>query len=73
MNEDDVDIMIGSSTGCYIESLIKSRTLLSNAPLLRGKLDEVIWLELELAMLSAEKARSSLLKACSDNVVELKK
>lgn len=69
MNE-DIEVFFDKSDGSsYIESLSKSRQYLKDSPLL-AKLDEVILLELELAKMGAEKAKSEILKAAAkDNVV----
>lgn len=59
---DDIEVFLDES-GCYLESLIKSRKhLLSSADLL-SKLDAVINAELDLALLGSEKAKSEILKA----------
>jgi len=63
MNEGDIT--------SYIESLCKSRELLKNSELL-NKLDNVISLELELALQCAERELSELRKSTKDNVRPIK-
>lgn len=46
----------------YLEGLIRSRSSLNDAPKLLKKLDEVISLEIELALMGAEKAKSEAIK-----------
>lgn len=70
MNEDIGEFI--SDTAGYLESLISSRKHLEFAPQLLEKLDGVIALELDLALLAAEKAKSSILKSIKDNLVEFK-
>jgi hypothetical protein len=70
---DEIDVYLepqGSSS--YVESLIKSRQWLKDMPLLLEQLDKVISLELELAVLGAEKAKSEILKATKDNIKPIK-
>jgi hypothetical protein len=57
---DDIDFSL-MDTPNYLESLLRGRKHVENSPLL-AKLDEVIELEIELALLSAEKAKSEHLK-----------
>jgi len=60
---DDVEVYFESEIqNCYLESLIKSRRFLADAPYLIKKLEEVIDLELDLAMMGAQKAKSEVLK-----------
>ena len=72
MNE-DVEVFFDKSDGSsYLESLCKSREYLKDSPLL-AKLDEAIALELELAIMGAEKAKSEILKAApKDNIRPIK-
>jgi hypothetical protein len=56
----------------YLESLIKSRMHLKDAPTLLKKLDETIDVELDLALIGARKARGEVLKEqAKDNVVPI--
>ena len=57
--DDDIDFIVDN--GNYLESLIRSRRHLSDSPML-AKLDEVIEIEIDLALMGAEKARSAVLK-----------
>lgn len=57
---DDIDFAL-MDTPNYLESLLRGRKHVSDSPLL-AKLDEVIELEIELALMSAEKARGEHLK-----------
>ena len=59
MEDDVMDFMVGNSN--YLESLCKSRKHLIDSPLL-AKLDEVIELEIQLALMGAEKAQNEILK-----------
>ena len=72
MNEDIEVYLDGGNSPCYLESLIKCRQMLKDSPLL-ARLDEAISLELDLAVLGAEKAKSELLKTTAkDNIRPLK-
>lgn len=62
MNEDIEVFLDGNNSPCYIESLIRCRHLLKESPLLT-RLDEAIALELDLAVLGAEKAKSEIIKS----------
>ena len=66
MDEDTIFFETDSSGG-YLGSLIISRQHLKDAPKLLAKLEAVIELELELALLGAEKAKSEVLKANAKN------
>lgn len=69
---DDIEMIIDSGNDgvCYIESLARSaRYLTEFLPELLPKLSEVITAELDLALLSAEKARSELLKSNKEATV----
>lgn len=75
---DDIEMYFeGVGTApCYIESLIRSRLHLNQlftfeSPMVI-KLEEVILAELELALLSAEKAKSEILKDRAKNISPLK-
>lgn len=73
MNE-DIEVYLDSSNAgsSYIESLIKSMAILeklSNGQGAIKKLETVISLELDLAILGAEKAKSEILKQTKDNIV----
>ncbi len=59
MNE-DIEMFLDES-GCYLESLIKSRKHLLPTHLL-NKLDLLIEAELDLAIMGAKKAKSEILK-----------
>lgn len=66
MNE-EIDVYLDSSGGYYLESLIKSRKILLSDPTyikdtLIFKIEEVISLELDLAILGSEKAKREVLK-----------
>lgn len=66
MNSDNIEVYLDESGG-YIESLIKSRKNLiqsggNGSNTLLTKLDLVIEVELELALMVAEKAKSEILK-----------
>lgn len=69
-DDDDIDIYMDNSGGAsYIESLAKTRPLLKESLTLSTKLDELIYMELELAIMGAEKAKSEILKKNKDDVV----
>ena len=59
---------LGSSP-CYIESLAKTRKLLSGK--LLKKLDVLIEAELDLALMGTEKARSEIIKASKNNITPI--
>lgn len=65
---DDMDVFLDTSDNCYIESLARSVAVLAKLPDgprvrdLINKLEEVLLLELDLAVMGAEKARSEILK-----------
>lgn len=67
---DEVELLFENGIG-YLESLVKCRPILKDTPMLK-QLDEVITLELELALMGAEKARSELLKASKNNIKPIK-
>ena len=70
--DEDTEVFFEGS-GCFLESLMKSRKYLADSAKLLRKLDEVISLELDLAVMGAEKAKSEILKSQSkDNIVRLK-
>lgn len=60
MNDTD-EFFVSSSN--YLESLVKCRSLLKDNVTLASKLDDVIFLELDLALMGAEKAKSEILKS----------
>jgi hypothetical protein len=68
MNE-EIDMFLNTASGIsYIESL--SRALLNlNGNHLASKLEEVIGLEIELALIGAQKAKSEVVKSNKDSVV----
>lgn len=76
---EDIEVFFDKSDGCYLESLIKSRVNIEKASnisqdIIYG-LEEVILLELELAKMGAEKAKSEIIKAAAkekDNVRPIK-
>lgn len=73
---DDTEDMAAffTDSGNYLESLIRSRAHLGNAPKLAKMLDEAIEIELELAVIGAKKARGEVLKEqAKDNVVPIGK
>lgn len=58
----------------YLESLVRCRAHLKDAPKLAQMLDETLEVELELALIGAKKARSVVLKEqAKDNVVSIGK
>lgn len=73
MNDDDeIEIYLNNTSEgtSYLESLIKSRRLLMDAPDLLRKLEEVIDLELDLAIMGSNKAKKECLK--SNKLAEVK-
>ncbi len=60
MDDDMAEFFTNSSN--YFESLVKCRALLADSPELSAKLDEVLSLEIDLAMAGAEKAMSEIIK-----------
>ncbi len=69
---DDTDVFFENSTACYLESLIRCRQHVKDSVHLSSKLDEVINLELDLAVMGAEKAKSEILKRTKDTVRPIK-
>lgn len=67
MMDDEIDVFFtDSGSTCYLESLIRSRVLLSKITEeidLIDKLNYLISLELDLAVVGAEKAMSEVKKA----------
>lgn len=68
-NEETIEAFF-DQTGCFLESLIKSRKHLTGK--LLSKLDGVIDAELDLALMGAEKAKSEILKAKGNKLVPIK-
>lgn len=71
---DDIEEFV-SDSGCYIESLIKSRVQLDKLPIVHSvnmieKIEELIMLEIGLAIMGANKAKSEILKKNKDDVVK---
>ena len=66
---DIIDDSFEPESGCYLEALIRSRQLVKDTVYLADKLDNVISLELDLAVMGAEKAKSEILKRNSDNKI----
>ncbi len=64
IDDDDIEMSFEAS-GCFLESLMRSRRYVSDA--LLSKLDEVILIELELALMGASKAKSEILKQNKPN------
>ncbi len=62
MENDEMMFFQGDSGG-YLEGLIRSLPLLKEEAVLLDKLKLVIGLELDLAIMGAEKAKSEILKA----------
>lgn len=76
MNE-EIDIYFDKDNGaCYLESLIRSRLPLIKSGCdvkLVNKLDAVLDLELDLAILGAEKAKAEILKdGAKENIRKIK-
>lgn len=75
---DDIEMFMTTDSGgsCYLESLVKSLTMLHGIESTSGlatKLEEVISLEIDLAKIGAEKAKSEILKAAAkDNLRPIK-
>lgn len=65
MNEDIIEYI--DTSGGYLESLIKSRRHVGDK--LLSKLDNLISLEIDMAVMAAEKARSEILKKNTESVV----
>ncbi len=71
-DSDEIEIYFDKEYGgCFIESLSRSRQHLKNSPLL-VKLDEVLELEIELALMGAQKAKSEIIKKQKDNLRPIK-
>jgi hypothetical protein len=62
MNEDDNTLFLESDSGCFLESMMRSRRHIDSLPDMLAKLDVLIHLELDLAIAGAEKAKSELVK-----------
>ena len=60
MEDDKAEFFTDSSN--YLESLVKCRALIKDSPTLATKLDDILSLELDLAMAGAEKAMSEIVK-----------
>lgn len=76
-NIDDIEIYFQKDGGCFIESLIRSRLMLSKLPESQGlgmikKIDYVIEEELELALMSVQKAKSEIIKSSKNNLRPVK-
>ena len=69
MMEDDLDMFFSSGSNTYLASLIQSRQCLKDVPHLLTKLDAAIELELELALIGAQKAKSEVVKKDASSVV----
>ena len=71
---DDIEVIIAGETGSSLESLVKSRAILlgSNGNEFISSINEVISIEIELALLYAQKAKSELLKSNKDNIKSIK-
>ncbi len=68
---EDIKVYMDKYTGgSYLESLIASRRFLSGQ--LLTSLDEVITVEIELALMGATKAKSEVLKKTTDTVRPIK-
>ncbi len=66
MNEESIEMYVDDS-GSYLESLVKSRIYLKDLSPSKGshlvaKMEELLLLEIDLAILGAEKAKSEILK-----------
>lgn len=70
---DETEMFFEKSEGsCYLESLARTRQYLKDTDFLK-KLDEVILLEIDLAKMGAEKAKSEIMKMTNkDNVRPIK-
>lgn len=64
------DVISFTSNGNFLCDLIKSRQFISGTPLL-AKLDEVIAVEIELALIGANKAKSEV-SPVKDNLRSIK-
>lgn len=72
MNDDEIEVyMDNSQSSSYLESLARTRRLLADTGLIE-RLDEVISLEIELALMGAQKAKSEILKQTKDTVRPIK-
>lgn len=77
MSNDDIEVFFDKTDGgSYLESLMRSRLYVDRISSckaeIRIKLEEVILLELDLAKLGAEKAKSEIIKSEKDNVRPIK-
>lgn len=66
--EDEMEMFFDSINP--VEGYIKSRAQLTDVPEMLSKLDTLIMLELELAIMGAEKAKSEILKKNSKNNIK---
>jgi hypothetical protein len=75
MNDDTEEMSaFFTDSSNYLESLIRSRAHLKDSPKLSKQLDEIIELELEMALIGVKKAKGEVLKdQAKDNVVPLKR
>lgn len=69
---DDIEMYLANDSSGYLESLIKSRQYLKDDVFLLERLNKVIEVELDLAMLGANKAKSEILKKDKPNVRPIK-
>lgn len=72
-NEEEMNAFFTDSSN-YLESLIRGRQHLKDAPQLLAKLDNVINLELDMALEGVNKAiRETKKERAKENVVEIKR
>jgi len=71
MNDEITVVMEGDSVS-YLESLIRSRKKVEDNPGMYAKLEAVIMVELDLALLGAEKAKSEHIKSSGSNIKPIK-
>jgi hypothetical protein len=65
---EDIEVYVSrDGSSCYLESLARTRQYLKDTDLL-AKLDKVISLEIDLAEMGAEKAKSEINKKGKNNV-----
>ncbi len=82
IDNDDIEVYLDQTSdgSSYLESLVRSRMHLAKLPGMQGcamikKLEQVIDLELDLAIMGAEKAKSEIIKKAAkekDNLRPIK-
>lgn len=71
-DEEQLEVLLETtSTGCYLESLIRSRRLCLDSLDLTAKIDRIINIELEIALMGAKKLLREMIHP-ADNIRVIK-